>query len=76
MTPRLFGLGGGCASGRHRFEARYDTRPGLVAVIEALTKEGCEVKNMPGQPDEKRYVHDLCTRCGAVVLRSPAQERV
>jgi len=55
----------GCLdNGPHNFEARYDIRfPPHLANIRTGDKEVVEAFK------EKIYIHDICTKCGAVVKR-------
>ena len=61
----------GCEPDNHRFQARYDERPGVVALIEAANKAGGIMKSWSGaEPDaERTYVRDVCARCGKTVER-------
>jgi len=70
----------------HKFEARYDkkdntTAPGNFSSIgipdyileEALVSENLQdiIAAANGDSSSSTYVHDICVRCGEVVVRTP-----
>ena len=58
------------AGGKHAFEARYDTIPAGVALMEAAARSGATQLSTTGHhSDQKKYVCDVCRWCGAVVKR-------
>ena len=64
----------GCAEGVHKFEPRYD-ETGPEWLLEAIKMNS--ITDVQGFRRDKRYVCDVCVRCGKVVdarqIQRPAQ---
>ncbi len=57
-----------CGDNNHRFEPRYDVKPNIKTFKQGdNTAE--EVVSMLNAVSEKKYVHDICVRCGKIVNR-------
>lgn len=52
----------------HNFEARYDIGEPNLSVFKSFS--GFQVAEMMEALKPKKYVHDVCTRCGAIVERN------
>lgn len=54
-----------CNKNGHRFEARYDiTQPDLSWIAAMKSKGSFEIA------PNKKYIHDICTRCGFIMQKS------
>lgn len=63
-----------CNKENHKYEARYDERP--MASLEGFKYKGCEDMNEIRQLFIfKTYVHDICVRCGNIVMRNSGGRR-
>jgi hypothetical protein len=66
-----------CKDGKHKFKPRYDlVYSSLIEEMIAEAKTGGKVSfsEMPAQAGErslkeKRYIHDVCVKCGETVKR-------
>jgi len=62
-----------CTKHGHRFQARYDRWPNGALGISSLKADSLSTRGdlLTEMVTERRYVHDVCVRCGKVVSRIP-----
>lgn len=63
-----------CENTGHQFEPRFDTIPTRQRNIEG-TLSAQDVVEILHAMSEKRYVHDICVKCGKTVKREPPHWR-
>lgn len=55
-----------CSDGAHKFEARYDEKPGNVEIRSVRGVSAADLRELMLL---RVYVHDICVKCGKVVTR-------